>query len=73
MSESIINICISINNFEIFIERRSSRVFEIMIKVLGRRKLEDKSYDISSDNERFEKVFRFKVIEVKYYLEFLEM
>lgn len=73
MSEIIFNICISINNFEIFIERRSSRVFEIMIKVLGRRKLEDKSYDISSDNERFEKVFRFKVIEVKYYLEFLEM
>lgn len=73
MSESIFNICISINNFEIFIERRSSRVFEIMIKVLGRRKLEDKSYDISSDSERFEKVFRFKVIEVKYYLEFLEM
>lgn len=73
MSEIIFNICISINNFEIFIERRSSRVLEIMIRVLGRRKLEDKSYDISSDNERFEKVFRFKVIEVKYYLEFLEM
>lgn len=74
MSESIFNICISINNFEIFIERRSSCVFEIMIKVLGRRKLEDKSYDISSDSERFDvQVFRFKVIEVKYYLEFLEM
>lgn len=54
MSEIIFNICISINNFEIFIERRSSRVFEIMIKVLGRRKLEDKSYDISSDSERFD-------------------
>lgn len=72
MSESIFNICISMNNLEFFIER-SSRVLEIMIRVLGRRKLEDKSYDISSDNERFEKVFRFKVIEVKYYLEFLEM
>lgn len=72
MSESIFNICISMNNLEFFIER-SSCVLEIMIRVLGRRKLEDKSYDISSDNERFEKVFRFKVIEVKYYLEFLEM
>lgn len=54
-------------------ERRSSRVLEIMIRVLRRRKSEDKSNDISSDSERFEQVFRFKVIEVKYYLEFLEM
>lgn len=53
MSESIFNICISMNNLEFFIER-SSRVLEIMIRVLGRRKLEDKSYDISSDSERFD-------------------
>lgn len=61
------------NNVEIFMERRSSRVLEIMIRVLRRRKSEDKSNDISSDSERFEQVFRFNVIEVKYYLEFLEM
>lgn len=54
MSESIINICISMNNVEIFMERRSSRVLEIMIRVLRCRKLEDKSNDISSDSERFE-------------------
>lgn len=73
MSEIIFNICISMNNVEIFMERRSSRVLEIMIRVLRRRKSEDKSNDISSDSERFEQVFRFNVIEVKYYLEFLEM
>lgn len=54
MSEIIFNICISMNNLEFFIERRSSRVLEIMIRILGRRKLEDKSYDISSDSERFD-------------------
>lgn len=74
MSESIINICISMNNLEFFIERRSSCVLEIMIRILGCRKLEDKSYDISSDSERFDvQVFRLNVIEVKYYLEFSEM
>ncbi|XP_019929607.3 uncharacterized protein [Magallana gigas] len=73
MSESTTNTCTSINNFEISIERRSSRVSEIMTKVLGRRKSEDKSHDTSSDNERPEKVSRSKAIEVKYHLEFSEM
>lgn len=54
MSEIIFNICISMNNVEIFMERRSSRVLEIMIRVLRYRKSEDKSNDISSDSERFE-------------------
>lgn len=47
---------------------------EIMTRVLGRRKSEDKSHDTSSDSERPDvQVSRSNAIEVKYHLEFSEM
>lgn len=46
---------------------------EIMTKVLGRRKSEDKSHDASSDSDRPEQVSRSNAMEVKYHLEFSEM
>lgn len=73
VSESTTNTCTNMNSLEISIERRSSRVSEIMTKVLGRRKSEDKSHDASSDNDRPEQVSRSNAMEVKYHLEFSEM
>ncbi|XP_078325499.1 uncharacterized protein LOC111124243 isoform X7 [Crassostrea virginica] len=73
LSESTSITSTSIKSSEKAKERRSSRVSEIMTKVLGPRKSVDKTPDMSSDSDRTAEISKSNATEVKYHLEFSEM